>query len=112
MDRHRLRVSERTQVGPVRIRCPTDRMREAESMTLPEDHSTPEIGSGARFAATSWTNVLAAQRVGSPEAEVALEKLCRTYWYPLYAYIRRKGCDPHKAQDLNQEFFYRLLKEN
>jgi len=67
---------------------------------------------GAQFAATSWTDVLAAQRSGSPEAAVALEKLCRAYWYPLYAYIRRKGYDPYKAQDLNQEFFYRLIKEN
>jgi len=81
-------------------------------MTLPEDHARPETGYGAQFAATSWTNVLTAQRGGSPEAAAALEKLCRTYWYPLYAYIRRKGCDPHKAQDLNQEFFYRLIKEN
>jgi DNA-directed RNA polymerase specialized sigma24 family protein len=67
---------------------------------------------GARFAATSWTNVLAAQQRGSPEAEAALEKLCGAYWYPLYAYLRRKGHDPHKAQDLTQEFLYRLIREN
>lgn len=67
---------------------------------------------GAQFAATSWTNVIAAQQTGSPEAAVALEKLCRTYWYPLYAYLRRKGNDPHRAQDLTQEFLYRLIKEN
>jgi len=80
----------------------------------PDDHSdSPDkTAYGAQFAATSWTNVLAAQRSGSPEAAGALEKLCKAYWYPLYAYIRRKGYDPHKAQDLNQEFFYRLLKEN
>src|SRR2546426_4325247 len=81
-------------------------------MPLPEDNPRPETAGGAHFAATSWTNVLAAQRGGSPEAAAALEKLCRTYWFPLYAYIRRKGYDPHKAQDLTQEFFYRLLKEN
>ena len=80
-------------------------------MNQPEDFSgTP--AQGAQFAATSWTDVLAAQRSGSPEAAAALERLCHNYWYPLYAYIRRKGYDPHKAQDLNQEFFYRLLKEN
>lgn len=66
----------------------------------------------ARFAATSWTNVIAAQQGGSPEAEAALEKLCRTYWYPLYAYLRRKGQDPHKAQDLTQGFLYRLIRDN
>jgi RNA polymerase sigma-70 factor (ECF subfamily) len=87
-------------------------------MPLPEDSSTPTPGAtpatgyGAQFAPTSWTDVLAAQRRGSHEAEVALEKLCCTYWYPLYSYLRRKGYDAHKAQDLNQEFFYRLLKEN
>ena len=45
----------------------------------------------------------------SPQATEALEKLCRTYWYPLYAYIRRKGYTPEQAQDLTQEFFARLL---
>lgn len=78
-------------------------------MSLPEQNPT---ALGAQFAATSWTNVMAAQQTGSPEAAAALEKLCRTYWYPLYAYLRRKGHDPHKAQDLTQEFLYRLIKEN
>jgi DNA-directed RNA polymerase specialized sigma24 family protein len=84
-------------------------------MPQPEDNitpSNPSTGYGAQFAPTSWTDVLAAQRSGSPESAPALEKLCTTYWYPLYAYLRRKGYDPHKAQDLNQEFFYRLLREN
>src|SRR6185295_18010077 len=87
-------------------------------MPLPEDNltptpgATPATGYGAQFAPTSWTDVLAAQRGGSDEASAALEKLCRAYWYPLYSYLRRKGYDPHKAQDLNQEFFYRLIKEN
>ena len=74
--------------------------------------SGPVTGYGAQFAPTSWTDVLAAQRGGSREAEAALEKLCQTYWYPLYSYLRRKGSDPHKAQDLTQGFFYRLIKEN
>lgn len=42
-------------------------------------------------------------------AHAALETLCRTYWYPLYAFVRRRGADPHRAQDLTQEFFARLL---
>lgn len=53
--------------------------------------------------------VLAARRQDSPEAAAALEKLCRAYWPPLYAYIRRDGCDQTEAQDLTQEFFARLL---
>ena len=41
-----------------------------------------------------------------------MEKLCRTYWYPLYAYVRRRGYDPEDAQDLTQEFFAQLLRKN
>jgi RNA polymerase sigma-70 factor (ECF subfamily) len=84
-------------------------------MSDSEDNSAragAETARGAQFVATSWTNVLAAQQSGSPEAAAALETLCATYWYPLYGYLRRKGHDPHKAQDLTQEFFYRLVKEN
>jgi RNA polymerase sigma-70 factor (ECF subfamily) len=81
-------------------------------MDSPERNLPPETAEGARFTATSWTNVIAAQQSGSPEAEAALEKLCRAYWYPLYAYLRRRGNDPHRAQDLTQEFLYRLIKEN
>src|SRR5207244_950664 len=55
--------------------------------------------------------VLAAGESSSPHAEEALEKLCRTYWYPLYAYVRRKGHSPEDAQDLTQEFFVRLLEK-
>lgn len=65
---------------------------------------------GLRFATTSWTDVVAARQADSPGAAVALEKLCTTYWYPVYAFLRRKQCDPHQAQDLTQEFFYRLVK--
>src|SRR5688572_32731802 len=75
-------------------------------------HAGRDTARGAQFAATSWTNVIAAQQSGSSEAAAALETLCATYWYPLYGYLRRKGHDPHKAQDLTQEFFYRLVKEN
>ena len=82
------------------------------SEPLPEDHVPPDDATRARFAATSWTNVLAAQQSGSAAAAAALEKLCATYWYPLYAYLRRKGHGPHQAQDLTQEFFYRLIKQN
>lgn len=52
----------------------------------------------------------AAGHDSSPDAHEALEKLCRTYWYPLYAYIRRKGLGEHEAQDLTQGFFAQLLE--
>lgn len=61
------------------------------------------------FVTTRWTVVLAAQERTSPESEEALEFLCRTYWYPLYAYVRRLGHQTAYAQDLTQEFFARLL---
>jgi len=48
----------------------------------------------------------------SPQANEALEKLCRTYWYPLYVYVRRQGNSPEDAQDLTQIFFSRLLEKN
>src|SRR5262245_43210898 len=66
----------------------------------------------AAFATTHWSVVLAAREPDVSQAAAALEKLCRTYWYPLYAYVRRKGHDVHDAQDLTQEFFARLLARN
>jgi RNA polymerase sigma-70 factor (ECF subfamily) len=71
-----------------------------------------EISRTAVFATTHWSVVLAAGTAQSSEANQALEQLCRTYWYPLYAYIRRRGHDAAEAQDLTQEFFSRLCKKN
>lgn len=64
---------------------------------------------GAAFVTTHWSVVLAAQGE-SAEADAALEKLCRTYWWPLYGFVRREGYKPEDAQDLTQAFFARLLK--
>jgi len=61
------------------------------------------------FPHTRWTLVLAATRKDAPESAAALDALCRAYWYPLYAYVRRCGQAPSDAQDLTQEFFCRLL---
>ena len=70
-----------------------------------------ENGAG-QFTATHWSVVLAAGQEPSPEAARALAELCRTYWYPLYAYVRRKGYDVADAQDLTQEFFARFLEKH
>ena len=51
-------------------------------------------------------------RRASAKARAALEELCSIYWYPLYAFIRRKGNDPDRALDLTQDFFARLLKKD
>ena len=61
------------------------------------------------FTTTQWSVVLSAQSQ-SPAAEEALEKLCRTYWWPLYGFVRRQGYSPEEAQDLTQGFFAMLLK--
>ncbi len=64
------------------------------------------------FATTRWTVVLAAGSRGTPKADVALEELCRTYWYPLYACVRRHGHSREDAEDLTQSFFARFLQKN
>lgn len=63
------------------------------------------------FKTTHWSVVLAAGGTTSPGAAAALEQLCRKYWYPLYAYVRRQGHNPEDAQDLVQEFFFRFLRQ-
>ncbi len=76
----------------------------------PDDPRGP--ASGASFSTTHWSVVLAAGQKGDAQASAALEQLCRTYWYPLYAYVRRRGYLPEEAEDLTQEFFARLLERN
>jgi len=76
-----------------------------------------ELGGGdvdaAGFAPTRWSVVLAAARGGqSACAADAMGELCRIYWYPIYAYVRRHGHDTHEAEDLTQEFFARLLAKD
>jgi RNA polymerase sigma factor (sigma-70 family) len=67
---------------------------------------------GDVFATTHWTVVLAAGKRHTPQSDGALEKLCRTYWFPLYAYVRRRGHGKQDAEDSVQEFFARLLEKN
>ena len=64
------------------------------------------------FETTHWSVVLAAGNKDNPQAAEAMEKLCRTYWYPLYAFVRRKGYSVEEAEDLTQEFFGRLLRRD
>ena len=67
---------------------------------------------GDVFATTHWTVVLAAGQRHTPQADSALEELCRTYWFPLYAYVRRRGHAKADAEDLVQAFFAKLLEKN
>ena len=64
----------------------------------------------AVFATTHWSVVLTAGRSDSTRARTALEQLCQTYWYPLYAYVRRRGYSSADAEDLTQGFLARLLE--
>lgn len=74
--------------------------------------ATTNASFGAGFVPTRWTVVLSAGDPSSPHAATALEALCRAYWYPLYAFVRRAGHSPPDAEDLTQEFFARLLEHN
>ncbi|MHC1768172.1 MAG: RNA polymerase sigma factor [Verrucomicrobiia bacterium] len=81
-------------------------------MDSPSDGVEPSAKGSGLFTTTHWSVVLSAGQQDSPLAAEALEKLCRTYWYPLYAYVRRCGHGPDDAQDLTQEFFARLLEKS
>jgi DNA-directed RNA polymerase specialized sigma24 family protein len=81
----------------------------------PEGQETPPQGqarAGAVFVTTHWSIVLGARDKDSSDSTAALERLCRIYWYPLYAHVRRLGHASPDAEDLTQEFFARLLSKN
>jgi RNA polymerase sigma-70 factor (ECF subfamily) len=85
-------------------------MRNLYATSVRADSAPPAClaaGTGA-FRTTRWSVVLRAKG-GAPDSAEALETLCRAYWTPLFAYLRRDGHDFHAAQDLTQEFFARLL---
>jgi RNA polymerase sigma-70 factor (ECF subfamily) len=78
-------------------------------MATSESNLCGEARPAPVFATTHWSVVLAAGRSDTTQAQAALEKLCRTYWYPLYCYVRRRGHSAPDAQDLTQGFFACLL---
>ncbi len=92
----------RATPGPVWQNAP---MRAEGSTFASEAH-------GGAFATTHWSVVLAAAERDCPRAAAALEQLCRDYWYPIYAYVRRQGHPREAAEDLTQEFFARLLAKD
>jgi RNA polymerase sigma-70 factor (ECF subfamily) len=73
-------------------------------MSDPQPASVP----GDQFPTTHWSRVVAAQDPAAPEARHALTALCTDYWYPIYAFIRRRGFGPDQAADLTRGFFARL----
>lgn len=76
------------------------------------EHTPANLGRGTdgRFSTTHWSMVLAAGDFASAGSRDALERLCRTYWFPLYTYLRRRGYDTHQAEDCTQAFFAGLLE--
>ncbi len=77
---------------------------------MPTDE--PNSGGNPQFATTHWSVVLAAGDLRRQEARDALTQLCQSYWYPIYAYVRRRVPSVHEAQDLTQEFFAHLIEKN
>ena len=76
----------------------------------PTDSSGGWPAGNARFATTQWSVVLAVGGQG-PERDAALERFCRTYWYSVFAFIRRRGANAEDARDLTQEFFAQLIEK-
>lgn len=85
------------------------------SQNTSDGASTPPWGVVAHqavFATTHWSVVLAAGRSDAPQGQASLEKLCQMYWYPLYAYVRRRGYSEADAKDLTQAFFAWFLERD
>src|SRR3974390_3222931 len=79
---------------------------------FPPEQASKSTGQGAGiFATTHWSVVVRAGDSQSPEATSAMERLCRTYWYPLYVFVRRKGHTHEDASDLTQAFFAKFLEK-
>ena len=79
-----------------------------ESLMRPDDSSV--AGFAGRFHTTRWTLVMISAQNQSQAGQAALAELCQIYWYPLYAFARRRGHSPDASQDLTQGFFLHLLE--
>ena len=77
---------------------------------MTDDQTMHTLPGSSKFPTTRWTLVVAAGDPNQKEARSALSSLCENYWYPLYAYLRRRGYPADRAQDLTQEFFTRVLE--
>jgi DNA-directed RNA polymerase specialized sigma24 family protein len=82
------------------------------NMAKARNHANSSSEGDRQFAATRWSIVLLAGHRSSPDSRRALESLCEAYWYPLYAYVRRRVADINDAQDLTQAFFAEVLAKN
>jgi len=103
--------SEKPNPSPKHVASPSAELRVNSVEGLARANSA-EAAAKAGFATTHWSVVRAAGHPASANYRQALETLCKTYWFPLYAYMRRHGCDRHDAEDYTQEFFARLLDKH
>ncbi len=88
-------------------------MSQSSKAGVPETTATGiEPPQQSAFVTTHWSVVVTAGRSDTTRAQDALAKLCQTYWFPLYIYVRRRGHSSEDAKDLTQEFFARLLEHN
>src|SRR5262249_38763581 len=85
--------------------------RSGESATVMAGTAKTAPAEGV-FNTTHWSVVLAAGEEGSEQASAALSRLCQTYWFPVYAFIRKRGHSPEQAQDFTQDFFAVFLEKN
>ena len=83
----------------------------ARKRLVAQTHQTDRVAA-EQFPPTAWSLVLLAGKSSSPTSSEALATLCRAYWYPLYAFVRRQGYSPHDAEDLTQGFFAHLLEQH
>ena len=80
-------------------------------MACSKSTSSAPVNPRAVFATTHWSVVLTAAPNDTTRSRMAMARLCQTYWYPLYAYVRRRGHSAQDAQDLTQSFFLHLLEQ-
>jgi RNA polymerase sigma-70 factor (ECF subfamily) len=88
------------------------RLVRAKPMSDEPSNQETQGGAARGFHTTHWSVVLAAGEEGSEQAAAALSRLCQTYWFPVYAFIRKRGHSPEQAQDFTQEFFAVFLEKN
>ncbi len=97
------------RVLPSNRGCSLRGVGRVRELIMPDD-PWPNTDASGRFPSTNWSLVTRAGSPASPQARAALAELCSVYWYPVYAFIRRKGNGPDQALDLTQGFFARLLE--
>ncbi len=87
-------------------------MRDDIEVSFPKSEHDVSLARAGVFVTTHWSVVVEARDEASPKSAAALEQLCQTYWYPLYAFVRRRGHSHEDARDLTQAFFARFLEKH